>query len=523
MNEKLEKTVFRWLKDSGIKISRRYLDELVKSHPDYPSLACITDTLDELGIENLSMIAGKEIVNELPVPFLAHSKRDGGSFILIRDSARQVTEDQEFLENWDGIVVLLEAPLKWNHVANEQTLKKEKVARDKMKFGLVVLAISLTIPFVFYFSLLSMALLLVAVAGFVLSTLIVQEDLGISNGMVAQLCGTGNESGCSAVIHAKVGKTTGWFSWPDAGIVYFSSFVFLLTVIPGSVLLALIATAAFPFTIFSIYYQWRIIKRWCRLCLMVVLVLIMQFLLLLPALMEWDVTTVSAREMAFVVFIFGAIAFGWLILLKPVLLSNKELKARAYSLTRFKANPDNFDAILKLQKQVDVTPFENDLQLGNAAAAMQIIVACSPYCGPCASAHEILHELVGKKDIGLTVRFFAPGDRKEDKRTIAVEYLMRLLIGKNKAYKRQVMNEWYKIMDLEKFSQHYPINNNKDVDMLMMQHENWFKSSEIEFTPTVFINGYKFPRQYELSDLKRIIRSKEAITEDQQLYDYALN
>ena len=39
MNAKLSTAVFNWLRYSGIKVSRTYLDHQLQSHPDYPSLA----------------------------------------------------------------------------------------------------------------------------------------------------------------------------------------------------------------------------------------------------------------------------------------------------------------------------------------------------------------------------------------------------------------------------------------------------------------------------------------------------
>ena len=68
----------------------------------------------------------------------------------------------------------------------------------------------------------------------------------------------------------------------------------------------------------------------------------------------------------------------------------------------------------KREQEIDTTSFENDLQLGNPDARLQIMVACNPYCGPCAKTHKILHELVEKNDIGLTIRFIVKNKNNSD-------------------------------------------------------------------------------------------------------------
>src|SRR5687767_1508904 len=115
MNAKLGPIVFKWLQYAGIGVSKKYIDDQLQSHPDYPSLISITDTLDELGIENMSMVVDKERLDELPIPFLAHSPVNGGGFIVINNIEQQIRQDKEFEKNWDGIVVLVEKPASWSH------------------------------------------------------------------------------------------------------------------------------------------------------------------------------------------------------------------------------------------------------------------------------------------------------------------------------------------------------------------------------------------------------------------------
>lgn len=161
---------------------------------------------------------------------------------------------------------------------------------------------------------------------------------------------------------------------------------------------------------------------------------------------------------------------------------------------------------------MDTTPFEHDLQLGNAHAPLQIMVACNPYCGPCAKAHEQLHKLLEKNDKGLTIRFTIKHDKKDDPKTKAVEYLLRLMAGKTASYKKKVVHDWFLQMNMEQFTAAYPLKVDVDVNTQLQQHGQRADDAGIQFTPTIFINGYELPRQYNTADLAALIRRLELRT-----------
>jgi hypothetical protein len=68
----LNTTLHNWLTELKIPVSKSYLKQQLQSHPDYPSLLSITDTLNELCIDNTAIQIEKEILPEIPTPFIAH-------------------------------------------------------------------------------------------------------------------------------------------------------------------------------------------------------------------------------------------------------------------------------------------------------------------------------------------------------------------------------------------------------------------------------------------------------------------
>lgn len=507
MNAKLTQPVFKWLRLSGINVSRRYLDNQLQSHPDYPSLVSITDTLDELDIENMSLVVDKERLDELPVPFLAHNSLQDGSFIVVNDLKKQIKGDKEFEKNWDGIVVLAAKPANWHHRENEKALAKDKAIWNQTLLGMAAVVLSAAFSLFNHFSFQPVGLLLATLAGVGVAVLIVQQELGISNEITEQLCSAGKETDCNVVINSKGSKLTQWFNWADAGVIYFASFLVLLIASPANPVLSLLSAAAIPFIFFSVYYQWRVVKKWCTLCLITVAVLLLQFVLLLPSLVRFESNTFNVGSMFFAAFIFVATAASWLLVVKPYLQKNKELTDKNYSLLRFKNNPDIFNALLHQQRQVDIAPFANDLQLGNPDAPIQIMVASNPYCGPCAKAHKILHELVEKNDIGVTVRFNINADQPENNKTQVVQHILQYLAetGHTVYNSRQLLHEWFLWRDYEKFSKAHPVSLQVDVGYTMKNQNTWVDKTKIQFTPTIFINGNELPKQYRLDDLNGML------------------
>jgi hypothetical protein len=506
MTLKLDRIVSLWLHSLNIQVSSSYLEEKLRSHPDYPSMASITGTLDELGIDNAALVVDKEKLDEVPVPFLAYDSSNAGGFVVVHNIKEQFRKDPEFAKNWNGVVVLAEKPENWRHAENESRLIKEKKLTSRIAVGLVAIVLFACIPLFGHFSWQLAGLLLSSIGGLTVAVLITRQEFGFSNDLTEQLCGLTKNTDCEAVMKSKGGKLPMGLNWADAGIIYFSSFLLLLVANQNLLIQAAISVATIPFTLFSLFYQWRVIKKWCPLCLITVTVLWIQLLLLSPSLAVFELTVIGANEMGFAVFTFITTAMTWLFVIKPALNRTKGLAEANYSLLRFKNNPEIFHALLRQQRKTDITPFENDLQLGNAQSPVQITVACNPYCAPCARAHEKLDKLAANNDIGLTIRFNIKTENKEDKRTQAVEYLLQVLSGTSTDYKREVLHDWFTWMNIEKFKEKYPLKKGIDTGDQLKRHDQWTVKTKILFTPTVFVNGHELPKLYRTDDLPGLLK-----------------
>lgn len=529
----------RWLWRLEVPVSEKILEQQLLSHPDYPSLLSITDTLDALGVENMALVVDKDKLDSIPVPFLAHTTVQG--FVLVENVQQLLKKQPDFIEKWNGVIVAAEKPAAF--ITDDQHTKGQREERRRVQvrwLAASVLIIFVAAALLNGFTWIQMLLMLTALAGTAISALIVMQELGVSSPVTEQLCSAGKQTDCNAVIQSKGATLMGWLKWSDIGIIYFSAITFLwitalftAQIAAVSSITAIVAAASLPFTIYSIYYQWRVVKKWCTLCLITVGILWAQLALMLPALTSFSTSGIVALNMlALTAFIFFFTATSWLLLIKPLLFRQKDLSEEQQKLLRFKRNPVLFTTLLEKQRKVDTAPFSHDLQLGNADAPVQIMVACNPYCGPCAHAHKTLHWLLERYDntIGVTVRFTYNGSARDDKRTQAVEYILAYVqkefsdmsSGERSKSVKALVHDWFLQMNEEKFAQQYALNTDPaSAGDWAADHGNWCNDSKIAFTPTVFINGYELIQPYSLNDLsllmptlKEKIASYDSVTEN---------
>lgn len=513
MQKSIELQLEKWLDLLDIKISSAYLSDKIQKHPDYPSLLSITDTLNSLGIENSALVVDKERVKEIPSPFLAHLKSKDNDFMLVESVSDFVNSKSSAFKKWDGVIVLADKPENFQNQENQEWLLKEEKEKYKNTSIIVGIVAFSMIALALQFSWVGLGLLLSIEAGLFVAILIVQHELGYNNDLTKQLCSVNKSMDCDSVLISKGSTLIKGFKWSDAGIIYFSSLLFLFLNFSFSnntssfyTLIAMLSIASIPFSFYSLYYQWSKVKKWCPLCLVTVGLLWLQFILLLPHTLLLSNILIDLNLLAVSVFVLALVSTLWLYIINPLLQSKRELKKKIILLARLKNNVAVFNSLLKQQKKVNIAPFAHDIQIGNPHSPVQIMVACATHCGPCAEAHKILKETLAENNVGCTIRFCADLAYKEDVRMQTLEYILKLIVNSSPAQKGNILHNWYSLMDFEKFKSFYPLPLEADVLNQLEDHEQWTNKSEIKFTPTLFINGYEWPKQYSRMDMPEIVK-----------------
>jgi len=512
MSVTINTTVYHWLRELKLPVSKTFIKQQLLSHPDYPSLLSITDTLHDLGVENTALQIEKEQLPEMPLPFIAHLNGNGGEFVIVKRSNDLEKYFPGFFSRWGGVVIAAEKPEDWNNKQNKEWLKKDNNNSFAVASALSLLALFIVLSAVFSFSWTYTGLLLIAIAGVFVSWMIVSKDLGIENKIADEFC-RGNE-GCSSVIHSNTVKLPFNLGWSDVAVIYFSFLLF--TLLAGSfigilsaiyALMTMLTFVAMPVSIVSIFYQWRVIKKWCKLCLITSALLWLQFFLLLPVStgifengIDNSMIIVATAAALFLLFI----AAGWL-WIRSLIGENKEMKAENLAAKRFRRNPDIFKALLEKQKRITVSPDGLGITIGNPAATNIIIKVCNPYCGPCAKAHPIIERLFEQNEnLKGQIIFTAEGDEK-DLKTKPVRHLMALNEKNNRQLIQEALDDWYMAdeKDYDSFANKYILNGELEKqDEKLKAMKKWCDEVKIEFTPTYFVNGYQLPKQYKIEELK---------------------
>ncbi len=142
--------------------------------------------------------------------------------------------------------------------------------------------------FLYRFQFWTTALVLLSIIGILICISIVAYLLKLGDPIGLKLCSTEGLFDCDKVLNSSSAKITGDYTWGDVGLIYFCAqclFLFISAVFglvhEALFFFLLLATIAFSGTFFSIYFQWRVISGWCKMCLLTALTIWLQECLLL--------------------------------------------------------------------------------------------------------------------------------------------------------------------------------------------------------------------------------------------------
>jgi uncharacterized membrane protein len=501
----------------------------IEENPNYPSLLSLSETFAKYNISNDAFEVSREELDQVEVPFVAFVSMPGigKDFVLVRamnnDSVsflhnskkRQTMTKDEFLKRYQNVVWMAEPD---EHSGEAGFAEKQKAEQKKglkrMAWyaalpAIIAMAFAVNINSANYFAFGSISFL--KIAGLAIAVMLLVYETDKSNAFVRNLCSAGGNVNCDAVLGSK-GAKIGGITWAEIGFFYFAS-TFLLVFFSASFadktfLLAGANAFAAPYILFSIYYQWRVVKQWCPLCLTV------QFILFLE--LVWSIFNFWLHPYHFSFSLFGFIApllglgisiISWYAL-KPFFLKAKDADLYAAAYRRLQYNPDIFNYLLQQQVKAPDGWQQLGISIGNQNACTTIIKVCNPYCGPCAKAHPELEEIIKHKpDTQLKIVFTARND-ETDPAAVVVKHLLAIAAEGDAAKTEQSLDDWYlpEEKDYEKFALKYPMNGElKRQDGEIEAMSKWCEDADITHTPTIFVNGHRLPENYNIEELKNIL------------------
>ncbi len=515
----MEQAVTSYLRYLHIPVSDRYCKKRIASHPDYPSILAVADTLQQFGIPHTVARSHKENLNDLPLPVLLHLDTAGGSLLPVYEP-RDLEAAGDKLNHWSGVLIKAEPTGKIADKENAKALDEER--RFKMFTSMLIIAAigMVTIPLLLSFYWLQLLLLTTALAGVGAGYVLFAKDLGITYQAVESFCNAGTGSGCGKVLRSEEGKLFGFITFSDLTLGYFvaqlAAVGLFVPLWSGSGLLSVLgwmSILAVPIIGYSLWMQAVKIKEWCRLCLVVSGILAVQASIFGYLFYSgWiNPMAIALPEAVMALLLFGLVGLSLLLLKQTVQQKNRAVQ-NEMGAVRLKNSPEVFTSLLFRQRQVDTTPFEHDFLIGNPDAPIKLTMAVNLFCGPCKNELEQAKELLSiyPGQVSLSLRFLKSGDKGEASGRLLKTWVGSLIKQRNNGLPdgQALIEAWYEAMDVEIFVDSHPVNgvvSDKEAEEYSRAHYGWIKQAGITKTPTTFMNGYELPTAYRVKDLAALI------------------
>ncbi len=514
MGNSLIHIVEQLLIKNKISFDKEELSFQIQSHPSYPSLHAITGVLDHFNIDN---VAAEVPVNEetlalLPDSFIAQIKTDVGTDLVVvtkEEGSYQITsssnkkeklDTNSFLNRFTGIVVGVEKPEVANFPTKKHRFKNLFLGITALLYVLLVL---LNKP-----SILSIGYLLLSFLGVLVSISIIKQEQGIKTAIGNAFCsGEDEKKDCNAVLSSKGAKIIGTYKLSDFSLLYFvgifivSSFsiIFQLKVLH---IVFFISLLALPITLYSIYYQYAVVKKWCMLCLSIVGILWLQ-----AAIVFFTgnyITSLTLINTLIVVFLFMAFLAIWSFL-KTMITNIATLKKDKIEFVKFKRNYTLFSNLLDKSEVLQTNiPDVKELIFGNEKSNLEIVIITNPFCGHCKPVHKLVTAILEKYAdlVKIIIRFSVNVDNPEGSDVKVTSKITELYHTEGKEKSLLAMGNIYGNMALNVWMEKWGDckEKKKYLKILAAQH-SWNSKNDINFTPEILINGKSFPNEYNRQDL----------------------
>lgn len=514
-------TIHNLLSLLDIPITKKTIKEQIASEENGNSLEGINNILQFFNFSTLSIEIQSNKLPEIYFPAIAHLHDDNEYFVVlqsIKDNKVYYIDPiigwtskkiEEFAQNWSGIVLM--AIPQENAGESDYKQKYREDFINQIRFPLVILTLMFFVVLTLFSSPLTSlsiySLLLVKFVGLGVGVLLLRQEVGHTNSWVDKVCHIHKKTNCNSVLSSKMARIFGLFSMSDLGFIYFlGGFLWLLLgVLWGnsnihSQLLWAMNLLVIPYTFFSIYYQARVVKQWCVLCLIVQGLFYVEFFLLLTYFSE-PFNNLTSLNVPLLLFVF-LLPILFLSVFKPLFLTSKSFEQLSLSLKSLQKDSHIFSTLLKKQKIVNIPSEEESLIIGNVQTPIIITMAASVFCQRCELAKEEIINIIKNHPEKVHLRIIFVID-PEDFENIIHQYIYSLYIERGKEVLLEVLEFWHKNKNFEMLKKRFPVKTVKDTEIKLLQdiQIDWIYQHSIKSVPQLFINQYQFPNLYQIKDL----------------------
>lgn len=479
------------------------------SHPNYPSALAFSDTLNFMGVRNDAYELDKEYWDELPEEFIAIVdnsfslvKKNGGQYSIYSDKAKTLSKDELHKKSTDFVLLFEKDKVENKTVTSYKPLIYAVFA--------IILIYSLT-SLTWYEAIFT----LLSLAGVYISLEIFNQKFGNTSTVIGSICGdaAGNQNvnSCNKIINQDKTSILG-LKFSDFSLIYFIGITVLGLFLPATSFIIKGFTFASLIAIgYSLYIQGFVEKTFCRVCLLIISVLIAQLVL---GLLFFENVAFEIQTVLLSLILWIAV-FSMVLYLNNTLQDKEMLQKSNAKNLRFKRNYELFRRELLENEKITFSD-SNTFFIGNRDAKLHLSIVSNPYCGFCKDAHKIVENLLDKypNDISVQMRFNYTPDKQNEKFTNLMSDFMYTYKNKPAQEFLHLVESWFENKDENKIRQKTgTASDNEDLSPLVgMSEEN--RSAGLNFTPIILINGYQFPDKYDREDIYYFI---DELTEDEEI------
>lgn len=517
-SELIASAIFNLVRMNGYNIVKSYIYELLCTHPNFPSLASISETLLLLDVphhvyeltysdligQNYSLLH-LNTENEGKFVILNYATKDEISYYEFNMNRKIKISKESFLNEWSRVALEIDHELEYKNI------KIFNIDRVKAIFVNIVF-LFVILFFIMFYNRTGLNVyiypLIISIIGVITTWFINRHELHIEDKFTESVCKIGKSTDCNAVLSSKASMLFGKISLGEIGISYFLATCFIFLVLPMTVnmepflnSLYLIAICSLPYTLFSIFYQKFIIRKWCPFCLMVILMMWGMFIVYQFILPDYFYFSFSVFLLLCLIYL---ISFVLVILICSLWIERNRNRNLKMKFLKIKRNPQIFRAIYGLQKEISMDYSIDDLCFGNLQSNCILTTVISESCQHCKDLTRLLIDMTesGKYDVKWVVRFYVSDNEKKSVfQNVINEYVY------NKYRALSLLKSW-------SYNENKDLTNIniKDVQFrILNSHSVWINNNGLNFVPLIFINNKILPTSYNFNDLPLLLSNEDII------------
>lgn len=499
-----------------VKFTKKYTQRLYEQTPHRNTLFGMSSMLSDYNVNHIPFkVKDMDEIESLQLPLivdlmgnvtLIDKLTNGEVSFLYGDGKTDTLSLNDFKEKWNGIVLMPEI----TKDSGEPNYKEHKVKEIFSKICLNILIATFLIVFslVFYTNNIYdnsglVFLSVINLIGVYIGCLLVQKQMYIPSNQADKICSLLKKANCNSVLDSPAAKLMGAIGWSEIGLSYFISNIFITVFFPHLIsYLVLINICGLPYTIWSVWYQKYKVKEWCPLCLIIqaLLWIICISNLLFGYLSFFQFITFDILSVG-CIYLMPLVAIN---ILLPILNSKTYIRSLEKEIYRLKLNPGVFKALLKQQPYYQTDFSTSQITWGNRNSNLLVTIVTNPHCKPCEIMHKRITKLLQKTDNNICIQYIFSSFSEYlelSNEFLTAVYLSSEIIDEKK---KEIYHKWFeegKYVREEFFTQFNLDADKEKVKEELNKHKEWQGMKEVYGTPTIFVNGFELPHQYQIEDL----------------------